>query len=223
MKKRLSLVLILALSWPVFSQIKVACVGNSITYGAGIEGRDSLAYPQQLGKILGEEWLVKNFGNSGTTILKKGNKPYWDLPEFSQAQEFMPDVVIIMLGTNDSKPENWDEHHDEFMDDYTAMIKIFQNLESKPMIWLGIPIPVVEDQWTIRKDIVEKDITKKVRQIAENNNVALIDFYSALHEHFEMIPDKIHPDANGSAIMAKEAANVLNKNKKDIVKRQIGK
>ena len=82
-----------------FAQIKVACIGNSITYGATIVGRDSLAYPPQLQKILGKKWLVKNFGVSGATMMKKGDLPYWNQPKFRAAKDFKPDVVIIKLGT----------------------------------------------------------------------------------------------------------------------------
>src|SRR4051794_25029443 len=91
---------------------KLACVGDSITFGAGIQDRDHDSYPAQLGRMLGEAWDVRNFGVSGATMLKKGDKPYDKQKAYRDALAFKPDVVVIMLGTNDSKPQNWDKHKD---------------------------------------------------------------------------------------------------------------
>ncbi|MBN1181022.1 MAG: hypothetical protein JXB49_01960 [Bacteroidales bacterium] len=199
-----------------YAQIKVACVGNSITYGYGIEGRDSLAYPGQLASILGDGWEVKNFGNSGATLLKKGNKPYWNLPEFIMVQDYNPDVIIIKLGTNDSKPCNWDKYGDEFVSDYKEMIHIFQNMDSHPIVYVAIPIMVVKDTWTIRKKVVEEDISALIKNIAGEGKLPIIDFYSALKDYPELIPDNVHPNAAGSEIMARTAAKVLLKDKEKI-------
>lgn len=209
MKIRTLIISLLILSGITYSQIKVACVGNSITYGAGIEGRDSLAYPQQLAKILGEAYEVKNFGHSGATMLKNGNKPYWNLPEFKAAKEFKPDIVIIMLGTNDSKPDNWEIYKNEYTKDYTEMITVFKNLETDPLIYLALPIPVVKDQWTIRKDIVEIEISNRIKNLAKDLGLQTIDFFSVFKEKYDLIPDNIHPDAEGSRLMAEVAAKAI--------------
>lgn len=84
--------------------IRLACVGDSITQGDGLAADDS--YPSQLQALLGEEWKVGNFGVSGRTLLKKGDHPYWTESAYQKALEFEPDVVIIMLGTNDTKEHN---------------------------------------------------------------------------------------------------------------------
>ena len=108
MKSLLITILSLIFSWSALSEtIKIACVGDSITYGAGIKDRKNMNYPVQLGKILGQKYEVKNFGNSGSTMLKKGDKPYWKQREYKAALEFNPNIVIIKLGTNDTKPQNW--------------------------------------------------------------------------------------------------------------------
>ena len=217
MKKTLFFIILLVIGIISYSQaIKVACVGNSITYGHGIEGRDSLAYPPQLEKILGNEWEVKNFGNSGSTMLKTGNKPYWIQPEFQLAQKYQPDIVIIKLGTNDSKPRNWDGHSQEYIEDYREMIKIFQDLDSHPLVFLGIPIMVTKDTWDIKKKVVDEEIIPLIKQLANDQGLVLIDFYSSLKNHPEYIFDNVHPNAEGSALMAHEAAKVLLQNKEKI-------
>ncbi len=197
-----------------FAQIKVACVGNSITYGAGIEGRDSLAYPPQLEKILGADWAVANFGHSGATLLKNGNKPYWNLPEFDSAKSFQPDVVIIMLGTNDSKPINWVDYQAEFESDYIKMIQEFKSLPSKPVVFICRPIPVFGSAWTIDENVVANEIPPKIKNISKKEKVKVINLYKPLQNRPDLVPDKVHPDAEGSAIMAKEIARVLIKSKK---------
>src|ERR1044072_7428681 len=87
-------------------KIRVACVGDSITWGSGVEGRESNSYPAVLQRLLGEKYEVSNFGVSGATMLKRGDKPYWEMSAFTDALAFKPNVVVIKLGTNDSKPQN---------------------------------------------------------------------------------------------------------------------
>ncbi|MFT7233707.1 MAG: acyl-CoA thioesterase-1 [Cyclobacteriaceae bacterium] len=196
------------------AQIKVACVGNSITYGSGIEGRDSLAYPPQLGKILGQGWEVANFGHSGATLLKNGNNPYWNLPEFDNVQKFQPDVLIIMLGTNDSKPVNWDPYKNEYAKDYLSMIQVFREMDSSPVIFICRPIPVVETKWGIDKQVVEQEIPLILKSISKSEKIKIIDLYKPMKNHLDLIPDKIHPNGAGSALMAEAVAKVLNKSKR---------
>ena len=74
--------------------IRVACVGNSITYGEKIPNREKQSYPAQLGRLLGEKWEVRNFGVTGATLLRKGNTPYWRENAFHLAQRFQPLSLI---------------------------------------------------------------------------------------------------------------------------------
>lgn len=101
--------------------VKVACIGNSITDGHGIDMASAYAYPAMLQQMLGDGYWVKNFGRSGRTMLDKGDQPYMNEMAWKDAQAFKPDVVIIKLGTNDSKPQNW-QHGSEFKHDLQKMI-----------------------------------------------------------------------------------------------------
>ncbi|NBP25408.1 MAG: hypothetical protein EBU81_12855, partial [Proteobacteria bacterium] len=80
--------------------IKVACVGDSITYGAGVEEREKNNYPKQLGELLGNRFEVRNFGRSGATLSRVGDLPYATTDEFKAALAWQPDMVILKLGTN---------------------------------------------------------------------------------------------------------------------------
>jgi len=123
MKKiNLLLVAFLAFATLTFAQdapIKIACVGNSITQGPGRDNPDS--WPLQMQTILGDAYEVGNFGVSGRTLLRKGDYPFWNEPQFQEVKDFNADILIIMLGTNDSKPQNW-QYASEFRKDYLDMI-----------------------------------------------------------------------------------------------------
>ena len=125
-------------------EIKIACVGDSITFGARVENREENNYPKQLGQLLGEGYLVRNFGVSGTTLLSKGNRPWIKTDAFQQATDFNPDIVIIKLGTNDTKPQNFPAHPDDFETDYTNLINHFRELPAKPQIYICDPAPIVK-------------------------------------------------------------------------------
>jgi lysophospholipase L1-like esterase len=201
-----------------YTQIKVACVGNSITYGATIKDRQHYSYPAQLDSLLGEGWDVQNFGVSGSTLLKNGDRPYWKQKAFTDAKDFNPDVVIIKLGTNDTKPYNW-THKDEFIGDYTAMINEFKALPSKPYIFVCLPVPAYPDRWGISDSTITVGVIPMVKKVAKKNKVKLIDLHEPLGNHANWFPDKIHPNAEGAGEMAKVIKAELLKNKKKIEKR----
>lgn len=188
------------------STAKIACVGDSITYGSGIIERDSLSYPAQLQNKLEKKYEVRNFGVSGSTMLKKGDKPYWEEPEFKSAKEFKPDIVIIMLGTNDSKTFNWNVHKNEFITDYNSMIQTFKKLNPKSEIFIGLPPPVFENRWDMQKTVVEFEIIMLLKKIAMENDLNTIDFFTLFKEKSIYFPDGVHPNAAGAKLMADEVS-----------------
>ncbi len=219
--KRLQFIVALLLFFytSAFSQIKVACVGNSITYGYGIPNREVNSYPAQLGKILGSEWDVKNFGVSGATLLKQGDRPYWKQPAYDEAKAYNPDVVIIKLGTNDTKPLNW-KFKNDFIPDYSAMITEFKSLPSKPFIFICLPVPAYPERWGIRDSIIKADLLPLVKKIAKLNKVKLIDLYTPMSHHAEWFPDKIHPNTEGAAKIAEVISRQQLKFKNKILRRE---
>jgi len=190
------------------AKIKVACVGDSITFGAGIQDRDNNSYPAQLGKLLGESWDVRNFGVNGHTLLKKGDHPYVNSGQYKAALAFQPDVVIIKLGTNDSKPQNWRQKN-AFISDYLRMIDSFRKLESQPVVWICKAVPVFPEQWGIKDSVVREDINPRVEYIARKAGAPVIDLYTPLTGDAALFPDKVHPNAAGAAKMAQIIAAQL--------------
>lgn len=181
--------------------VRVACVGDSITWGAGVEGRETNSYPAQLQKLLGTRFDVRNFGRSGATASRAGDLPYWTTEEFTQATEFQPDVVILKLGTNDTKPQNW-KGKEAFRKDFRDLLEHFRDLKSKPKLWVCQPVPVYGDQWGINAQTLDT-VLEGVEEACDDRKVPVIDLFDALTGHPEMFPDKIHPNAKGAALMAR--------------------
>jgi len=180
--------------------VRVACVGDSITYGAGIRGRGN-TYPAQLGRLLGSKYVVRNLGNSGATMLKKGNKPYWKQKEWVATLQFNPNIVVIMLGTNDSKPGNW-KLKDGFAADYEDMIDKLGRMPAKPKIFICKPVPAFPGRWGITDKVIREEVIPITLQVARDKNLPVIDLYKALADYKEMFPDTVHPNAAGAAVMA---------------------
>ena len=215
MTRRLFLIAVLtALTSPTFAadraaKTKVACVGDSITYGAGIKDRTK-TYPADLQNLLGDQYDVKNFGVSGATLLKKGDKPYDKEKMYKAARDFKPDIVVIKLGTNDSKPQNWDKHKDDFAADYKAMIDAFRQANPQVKVYCALPVPVYPPgAFKIRDEIVKPEIVPLIKKIAEENKCELIDLYTALSDKPQLFPDKVHPNEEGAALIAKAVHKAL--------------
>ena len=188
--------------------IKIACVGNSITYGMGIKHRDSLSYPAQLQRMLGDGFEVRNFGVSARTLLSNGDLPWIKEKEYQQALEFEPDLVLIKLGTNDTKPHNW-VHKDDYKADYIELIKSFQSLDSHPIVVPMKAVPAFPDHWGITDSIIRLELNPKIEEIAKEMKLPMIDLYTPLIGRADLFPDRIHPTAKGAAIMAETIKNRL--------------
>ena len=184
--------------------IRIACVGNSITYG----GLGAQSYPQQLGTLLGSHYDVRNFGISGTTMLKKGDVPYWKESAFTNAKEFNPHIVIIELGTNDSKPQNW-IYKSEFFTDYCAMVAEFRKINPKMQIYVCLPPPVFKDGYGITNSIIRDQIIPLIDSVRKTNNTLLIDNNTPMLNMSDLFPDGIHPNAAGYTVMANTTLNAI--------------
>ena len=182
--------------------IRVACVGDSITFGAGVADRGKNNYPKVLGRLLGAGYETRNFGVNGATLLKKGDRPYWKTGAFKAAGEFKPDIVIIKLGTNDSKPQNW-KHKAQYAVDLAALVDHFQALPSRPKIWLCKPVPVYKDRWGITEKVVKGEVIPLLEGVAKKKKLPVIDLYKALSDAREHFPDGVHPNVKGAEILAK--------------------
>jgi lysophospholipase L1-like esterase len=188
--------------------IRVACVGDSITYGSSIKDRLNNCYPARLGRMLGNKWQVRNFGVSAATMLKKGDKPYWEQKAFRDVQTYDPHVIVIKLGTNDTKPHNW-KHKDEFICDCEDMIDVFRSLPSGPRIWICYPVPAFPERWGISDKRIKNEVIPRLKKISRRTETPIIDLYRALSGRPELFRDSIHPDAEGANLIAKAVYKTL--------------
>lgn len=178
----------------------VACVGDSITQGSG--------WPARLGTRLGAEYAVANHGVSATTLLKNGDFPYWATPAFTQSHTSNPAIVVIMLGTNDSKPQNWNAHKGEFAADYAALIDSYRALPSQPRIFITLCPPAGTNGFGISGAVIENEILPLIRQVAAAKGVGTIDVFSAFGGRnfdpalFGSAADQVHPGGAGAQRIA---------------------
>lgn len=193
------------------AKLKVACVGNSITYGYGLQDRETECYPNQLQLLLGDDYDVRNFGKNSATLLRNGHKPYMQQSEFHDALAFCPDWVIIHLGVNDTDPRNWPNYSDEFIPDYHALIDSFRAVNPKARIWVCQTTPLTYRHWRFQsgtRDWQEK-VNATIRQIASTADVGYIDLHTPLYARPDLFSDAVHPNAEGARIIARTVCNGL--------------
>jgi lysophospholipase L1-like esterase len=181
-------------------KIRVACVGDSITGGT--------YYPDDLWMLLGSNYTVDNFGVGGTAASLDSISPYMHQIQFQRAKQFQPNIVIIMLGTNDANaiitPNNG-----SFVSSYVRLVEAFQELSTPPKIWLVKPPPVFSNGSTPSAEFLETNIIPGVEQVAQLTNTPVIDVHSALSNCSQFFPDGVHPDPDGSQLIANEIYRVI--------------
>lgn len=189
-------------------RIKIACIGNSITEGFGLN--DSRSYPAVLQKNLGTgNFEVTNFGASGRTLLKNGKEfdgnpsSYWDHERYQQALNYKPDIVIIKLGTNDAKAINWNSLKNEFKNDYIDLVNSFKNLTSQPKIYVCYPIPLFgPGNWINDDSVLTNEMIPMITQVAQETGAEIIDLHTPFTGRFYLSDDKVHPNAKGYVYLA---------------------
>ena len=207
MKKILILFVSLCFCVTLFAQkkIKVACVGNSITYGYTLPDREINAYPAKLQKMLGDDYVVGNFGKSGATLLNKGHRPYMQQEEYHKAIDFAGDIVVIHLGINDTDPRDWPNYRDFFIQDYRALIDSFRVANSRCRILIARLTPIADRHPRFESGTRDwhDEIQLAIENIAKYAGVQLIDFHAPLYPYPFMLPDAVHPNVEGAEILAK--------------------
>lgn len=186
-------------------EIKVACIGDSVTFGAGISDRDSLSYPSQLQLALGDGYEVRNFGKNGATLLYQGHNPYIQSEEFKEALTYVPDVAVNHLGLNDTDPRNWPKFQLDFESDYAGLIDSLRAINPRMRIIIAELSPIFSGHPRYKTGTRDwhKQISAKIKRVASDNEVELVDFYSPLHSRPDLFPDQLHPTAQGAEILAK--------------------
>lgn len=198
-------------------RLKIACVGDSLTYGLGVQDITKDSYPAILGQMMGDAYQVRNFGSSRRTVINKGDYPYINEKIYKEALKFNPDIVIIMLGTNDTKPNNW-VYKDDYKKDMESLVESFQELSSHPQIYLSYPlkshIESIAHQG-VSDSIIVSYIIPYINEIAQEYNLKVIDSYTPMSNSPELFPDGLHPNKEGNEVLAEVIYKEITKNLKD--------
>jgi acyl-CoA thioesterase-1 len=197
-----SLIIIVVLSIAAYSQagqntsaqpLRVACVGDSITRGSG--------YPAKLQSLLGSNYNVANFGVDGATVTLSSERPYMNQSQFQMAQNFQPDIVVVMLGTNDANT-NATQYDNTFEDDYTKLVTSFQSLNSNPQVWVAVSPPIQNNSLELSAPYFEENIIPHLHHVAQDLNLPTINVYDSFQNHPDFFMDGVHPDSDGATLIA---------------------
>ena len=194
--------------------IRVACIGNSVTYGYGHRDPARTSYPTRLGEMLGEGYEVRNFGHSGATLLTRGHRPYIYQQAWRNALAFAPDKAIIHLGLNDTDPRNWPNYRDEFIPDYLAIIDSLRQANPNVEIWICRMTPIFHGHHRFKSGTRDwhAQIQQAIEEVALLADVHLIDLHEPLYHRPDLFADALHPDAEGADILAQTVYKAMTGN-----------
>ena len=195
-------------------RIRVTCVGDSLTYGSGvIKTREMDSYPAQLQKKLGTSHLVTNYGVRNATASADGDVPYVESAPYKKSLTSKPDIVLLMLGTNDSKTYNWDAA--SYEEGIRSLVQTYKGLDTNPTVYLMLsPYCYALDgsdiaEYQVQPKVVAGEISDIVKKVAKEEGVDVIDLYSVTVDKQERYRDGIHFDAEGYKIIADTIYNVI--------------
>jgi acyl-CoA thioesterase-1 len=178
--------------------IKVACVGDSITELSG--------YTDNLQAMLGEDYNVGNFGVHGTAVSNDEFEIYRNQPAFQESKDFQPEIVVIMLGTNDAYMH---QTNDNFADDYANLILEYEALDGEQTVLLVKPPPIYDNDLRLSGSNLQGIVIPSIEKVAENLSLPTVDVNSALENHPEYFIDGIHPNGDGAAVIASEVNDAI--------------
>lgn len=189
--------------------LKVACIGDQIMTGKGTKNPETEAYPVQLQGLLGDDYIVKTFIVKNGTVLKNGSTPYWEDTTFQKAQDFEPDIVVIHLGSNDTKMHNWWKYGDEFASDYAAMAQTFMSLENKPRVLLCRPVRPHDIVRGINDSTMVIGVLPAIDSVAKQQRLERINLYELLAFRDDLFGKGLHPNRTACRIIANKIADTI--------------
>lgn len=190
---------------------RVACIGNSITYGMMLADPATESYPARLQQMLGDGYEVGNFGKSGATLLRHGHRPYIAQEEWAKAKAFKGDIAVIHLGVNDTDPRNWPYYRDEFVSDYLALIDTLRQENPKCRIIIALLSPITHNHPRFESGTQQwqKEIQEAIKTVARVGKAQLIDFHKPLYAYPQLIPDAVHPNKEGATMLARTVYSAI--------------
>lgn len=194
-------------------KIHIACIGDSITYGAGVRGKADKTWEYYLNQILGDSYQVINYGISGRTLQNEGDYPYKADKFYSESLRCSASVFLIMLGSNDAKPYNWNAERYELQ--LEAFCREYIGLENHPQVMLMTPTRCYPDPKTgkvgfdIDAETIDINISVIVKRVAAELGLEVIDLHKLTQSHGDWFVDGVHPNELGNKKIAEFIADYL--------------
>lgn len=188
---------------------RIAAVGDSITFGEGLDPdrREEESYPGQLQGLLGSDYRVLNFGYIGATVQDGSDSPYKETDAYAGSLRSDSTIVILMLGANDAKPQNWDA--DAYESQLEELIALYRLLPTHPAVYVATPPVAFENAARIQPTVIAEEIVPIVREVGARTGTPVIDVYSATRDHREYFPDGVHPNRLGASVIAATVKDAL--------------
>ena len=190
--------------------IRVACIGDSITWGFTLLNPWKQSYPALLREMLGEGYEVRNFGYNDASARVDADTPYVDKRVYRESLAWNPDVVLLMLGTNDTKTRNWDPAI--FRRDYRRIVDAYRALPSAPRVILVAPIRIFPIMGLpllgVHPETMEEGVRPAIREIAEETGLELVDLRD-LFTDTTYCRDGVHPQKTGARMLAEAIFNAV--------------
>jgi len=186
---------------PGRAQVRVACLGNSITAGSGLDRPGIERYPAVLERLLGNGFEVGVFARGGMCLQRHAEISFWYSTQFRDARDFDPDIAVLLLGTNDSKYYNWG-NCSTFTADYADLLDSLSRFESSPTVIPVLPPHAFTGLGRIDSCLIRDSIVPIIRVLADERSLQYVDAHTLFSQHEEYYSDGIHPNALGSEVLA---------------------
>ena len=186
---------------------RVACIGDSITYGAYLTSRDTRSYPARLQQLLGPRWVVGNFGAPDQAVGPWTTRAVTRHPSWRAAQEFQPDVVVLLLGTNDGQTRHW-RSDDAFLQAAGDLVRAIHRWRRSrpeagpPHVLIALPPPVFEARYEIQPQLVRNHVVLRWCELAAHHQWDVVDTHTPWVNRRERFPDGVHLDEAGALALA---------------------
>lgn len=187
--------------------LRVACIGDSITYGDKLSARDVQSYPAVLERLARERFAVGNFGVNGATALQTTGRAWTDTAACRDALAFAPDLVVVMLGINDLA---FPDRAALFPADLRAIVERFQALSPSPRVYLCTLTPLAPEERQAHANRAIRDIMNPaIRAVAADVGATVVDVSAAFPNREELLPDGLHPSPEGAGLIARAVLAAL--------------
>ena len=181
---------------------RIACVGDSITWGFTIVNRRKYSYPALLQQRLGAEYEVRTYGYNDASARFDADTPYIKKSVYQESLAWNPDVVLLMLGSNDTKKRNWDP--EIFRRDYKRIVESYLKLPSQPRVILIAPIQIFQPMHIpllgLYTETMENGVRPAIREIAAEMGLELVDLVNLFTDSKYMM-DGVHPQREGARML----------------------